>query len=127
MSAYVYMQGGKGLLMPIETSTGDTLLPWDGWQPSLTLTLTLLPPDPEPLDPGAPELDIIEGLSLRMTQAMNHYQHEEHHCFVCGATYHFAQDCPHQEAFHVWHKKHLNSKGVGPQLKEPTPKSPPWK
>ena len=34
----------------------------------------LLPPDPETLDPGAPELDIIEGLSLRMTQAMNHYQ-----------------------------------------------------
>ena len=27
-------RGGKGLLMPIETSTGDTLLPWDGWQPS---------------------------------------------------------------------------------------------
>ena len=61
----------------------------------------LIPPDPKTLDPGMPELDIVEGSSLRMTQAMNHYQHEEHHCFVCGATDHFAQDCPHQEAFHV--------------------------
>ena len=34
----------------------------------------MLLPDPEPLDPGVPEPDIIEGLSLRMTQAMNHYQ-----------------------------------------------------
>ena len=42
----------------------------------------LLLPDPEPLDPGVPELDIIEGLSLRMIQAMNHYLHEEHCCFV---------------------------------------------
>ena len=50
----------------------------------------LLPPDPEPLDPGASELDIVEVLSLRMTQAMNHYQHKEHHCFFCGATDHFA-------------------------------------
>ena len=32
-----------------------------------------LPPDLEPLDLGVPEPDIIEGLSLRMTQAMNHY------------------------------------------------------
>ena len=84
----------------------------------------LLPPDPEPLDPGVPQLDIIQGPSLRMTQAMNHYQHEEHHCFVCGATDHFARYCPHQEAFHVWHKEHLNSKGAGPQHKEPAPKSP---
>ena len=84
----------------------------------------LLPPDPEPLDPGVPEPDIIKGLSLRMTQAMNHYQHEEHRCFVCGATDHFAWDCPHWEAFHIWHKEHLNSKVVGPQPKEPTLKSP---
>ena len=55
----------------------------------------LLLPDPEPLDPGVPELDIIEGLSLRMTHAINHYQHEEHRCFVCGATNHFTRDCPH--------------------------------
>ena len=36
----------------------------------------LLLPDPEPLDSGVPELDIIEGLSLQMTQAINHYQCE---------------------------------------------------
>ena len=84
----------------------------------------LLLPDPEPLDSGVPEPDIIEGLSLRMTQAMNHYQHEESRCFVCGATDHFAQDCLHLEAFSVWHKEHLNSKGVGPQHKEPAPKNP---
>ena len=30
----------------------------------------LLPHYPKPLDPGVPEPDIIEGLSLRMTQAM---------------------------------------------------------
>ena len=71
-----------------------------------------------------PEPDIIEGLSLSMTQAMNHYQCEECCCFVCGATNHFAQNCLHREAFCVWHKEHLNSKGVSPQLKEPTLKRP---
>ena len=80
----------------------------------------LLPPDPEPLESEAPESDIIEGLSLRMTQAMNHYQREEHQCFVCGA-----MDYPHWETFCVWHKEHLNSKGVGLQAREPAPKSPP--
>ena len=55
----------------------------------------LLLPDPEPLDSGVPEPDIIESLSLRMTQAMNHYQHEECCCFVCGTTNHFVPDCPH--------------------------------
>ena len=82
----------------------------------------LLPPDPKPLDPGVPEPDIIEGLRLRMTQAMNHYQREEHCCFVCGVTNHFAWDCPHWEAFCIWHKEHLNSKGAGLQPKEPAPK-----
>ena len=97
-----------------------------GWVATLA-EKDLLPPDPEPLDRRAPEPDIIEGLSLRMTQAMNHCQCEECHCFVCGATNHFAWDCLHQEAFCGWHKEHLNSKGVGPQLKEPAPKSPPQK
>ena len=35
-------------------------------------------PDPEVQDAEPPELDQIEGLSVRMTQAMNHYQWEEH-------------------------------------------------
>ena len=55
----------------------------------------LLPPDPKSPDSEARELEQIEGLSLRMTQAMNHYQQEEHCCFVCGATDHFMRDCPH--------------------------------
>ena len=94
-----------------------------GWVAMLTEEQLLLP-DPKPLDPGVPEPDIIEDLSLRMTQAMNHYQHEECCCFVCRATDHFAQDCSHQEAFCVWHKEYLNSKGAGQQPKEPVPKSP---
>ena len=97
-----------------------------GWVATLAEEDLLLS-DPEPLDPGVPEPDIIEGPSLRMTQAMNHYQCEEHCCFMCGATDHFAWDCPHREAFHIWHKEHLNSKGAGLQLKEPAPKSTPWK
>ena len=72
----------------------------------------LLPPDPEPPDSEVPEPDIIEGLSLRMTQAMNHYQREECHCFMCGTTDHFAWDCHHREDFCAWHKEHLNSKGT---------------
>ena len=84
-------------------------------------------PDPESPDSEAFEPDFIEGLSLRMIQAMNHYQREECRCFVCGATNYFARDCLHQETFHTWHKEHLNSKGAGPQQKVPTPKSPPQK
>ena len=62
----------------------------------------LLLPDPESLDPGIPEQDAIEGLSLRMTQVMNHYQWEGCHCFVSGATNHFARDYPHRETFCLW-------------------------
>ena len=82
----------------------------------------LLPPDPESPDCEASELDQIEGLSLRMTQAMNHYQWEECCCFVCGATDHFARNCPPWEAFHACHREHLNSKRAGPQKKVPAPK-----
>ena len=87
----------------------------------------LLLPDPESPNSKASELDQIERLSLRITQAMNHYQWEEHCCFVCGVTDHFARDCPHWEDFCTWHREHLNSKGVGLQKKVPTPKSPPRK
>ena len=82
----------------------------------------LLPPDPALPDSKMSKPDVIEGLSLRMTQTMNHYQRDEHCCFVCGATNHSAR-----ETFHAWHREHFNSKGVGPQQKVPTPKIPPWK
>ena len=48
-------------------------------------------PDPELVESTPPEPDHIEGLSLRMTQAMNHYQKQECHCFMCRDTGHFAQ------------------------------------
>ena len=59
----------------------------------------LILPDPKSPNSEVPELDQIEGLSLRMTQAMNHYQQEECHCFVCDMTDHFVRDCPHHETF----------------------------
>ena len=40
----------------------------------------LFPPDPEVQDVEPPEFDQIERLSVRMTQAMNHYQLEECQC-----------------------------------------------
>ena len=55
----------------------------------------LLPPDPEPPDSEPLEPDVTEGLSLRMAQAVNHYQREECHCFMFEATNHFARDCLH--------------------------------
>ena len=49
-----------------------------------TVEADLFPPDPDPVESAPPEPDHIEGLSLRMTQAMNHYQKQECKCFVCG-------------------------------------------
>ena len=97
-----------------------------GWV-AMLMEEELLLSDPELTDSEASEPDVIEGLSLRMTQAMNNYQWEKCCCLVCRATDHFARDCPHLETFCAWHKEHLNSKGVGPQEKVPAPKSPPQK
>ena len=66
-----------------------------------------------------PEIDQIEGLSVRMTQAMNHYQWEEHCCFMCGVTDHFAWDCPNCKTFQAWHKEHLNQRGQGNKRRHP--------
>ena len=82
----------------------------------------LFPLGPETQDSEPPEFNWIEGLSMRMTQAMNHYQQEEWRCFVCGVTDQFARDCPHCETFCTWHKEHLNSKGAGPENEGTCPK-----
>ena len=51
----------------------------------------LFPPDPDPAENAPPKLDHIEGLSLRMTQVMNHYQRQECKYFMCGDSGHFAR------------------------------------
>ena len=76
-----------------------------------TVEADLFPPDPELVESTPPEPDHIEGLSLRMTQVMNHYQKQVHHCFMCGDTGHFVRDCPHCKVFCTWHKEHLNTLG----------------
>ena len=49
-----------------------------------TVEPDLLPPDPDPVDNAPPEPDYIEGLSLQMTHAMNHYQRQERKCSCAG-------------------------------------------
>ena len=87
-----------------------------------TVEADLFPPDPELVESTPSKPDHIEGLSLRITQAMNHYQKQEHQCFMCRDTGHFMRDCPHCEAFCAWHKEHLISLGVGQKNRMPIPK-----
>ena len=68
----------------------------------------LFPSDPEPQEADDQESELLEGISVRLAQAMNHYQQKEPQCFVCRATDHFALDCPHCDTFRKWHKEQLN-------------------
>ena len=59
------------------------------------------------------EVEAMDGINVRLTQAMSHYQREEWKCSVCGSPGHFAKDCPHCNAFKRWHHEQLNTKGAG--------------
>ena len=88
-----------------------------------TVEPDLLLPYPDPVENAPHKPDHIEGLSLWMTQAMNHYQRQEHRCYMCGDSRHFVRECPHHEAFCAWHKDHLNFQGVGQKNRMPAPKT----
>ena len=45
------------------------------------------------------KVEAVGGISVHLAQAMSQYQQEEQQCFVCGSLGHFAQGCPHHEAF----------------------------
>ena len=90
-----------------------------------TMEADLFPPEPDLVERVPPKPDHIEGLSLRMTQAINYYQKQECRCFVCSDTGHYTRDCPHRETFHKWYKEHLNSLGVGQKNRMPAPKKNP--
>ena len=82
-----------------------------------------LPPNLEEQEPEPPGDDPLDGLSTQMTQAMNHFQREEHHCFICGQTGHFIRECLHKDVFCTWHKQ-LNFQGAGQHQGGPAPKNP---
>ena len=66
------------------------------------------------------EVEAMGGLNVHLAQAMSRYQREERQCFMCGSLGHFAQGCPHREAFRRWHRDQANSKGAG-ESSSPTP------
>ena len=55
--------------------------------------------DPVSGEDSKSEVEAVDGLNLRLAQAMSCYQKEERKCFMCGSPGHFARDCPHCDAF----------------------------
>ena len=71
-----------------------------------------LTPDPEEQEPEPPGDDPLDGLSTQMTQAMNHFQWEERHSFICRQMGHFVRECPHKDMYCAWQKQ-LNFQEAG--------------
>ena len=69
--------------------------------------------DPASGEDSESEVEAVDGLNVRLAQAMSCYQREEQKCFMCGSPGHFARDRPHCDAFKRWHWEQLNTKGVG--------------
>ena len=59
------------------------------------------------------KVEAVGGLNVHLAQVMSHYQWEEQQCFMCRSSGHFAQGCPHHEAFRQWHQDQASSKGAG--------------
>ena len=68
--------------------------------------------DPTSREDSESEVEAVDGLNMRLAQAMSHYQREEQKCFVCGSRGHFARDCLHHDIFKRWHWEQLNAKGA---------------
>ena len=78
--------------------------------------------DPVSGEDSKSKVEVVDGLNVRLAQAMSCYQRAEQKCFVCGSPGNFVRDCPHHNAFKRWHWEQLNSKGAG-ENSQPTLRS----